>query len=280
MLRSDALFTVPIARLAEAIRYLPWRLPNLTLQDATLIERGLAEVARSGANPLEQLPGFAPPFRFTAGEWDAPAVAQAALSVMPVREVMEESGVERALDLLAARLLRGGRGIDPLFLLGGRFIPGVGVRSRLAYGVDGLPSGCAGMKAWRSSYWRRSTLAAIRARGATPSSHWAIHLLASEASALCQEWPSGQGALLAIGPFGRRWAPFKDEGKGSDVLADMAAGAKIWPPLPETEAAQVSRPDPDIEAKALHDWLRIPNLTQKAAMEPSPIRMDRVEWPK
>jgi len=276
---SDPLFVLPPARLDEAILALPWRLLGAQPEDEGIVTQALTSPAEKGAPPTEHLPGFSPPFRISEGPWDALAVARAALAPPspPLAPTGYKPPMEWALDLLVARLLRGSA-IDHLHLLGGACVPGVGVRARIAYGIDDLPKGKRGLDLWRVSYWRRSALAAIVYQGVGENAHWALHIRAREATNLCADWPINMDAMITVGPYGRKWTSVEADAPSS-VLRDLAAGARIWPPMPEVENNQISRPDPDMEAQVLNDWASIDRLGVKALrIEPPTLPMEKIEW--
>jgi hypothetical protein len=276
---SDPLFVLPPARLNEAILALPWRLPGAQPEDEGVISQALTAAAQKGEPPTEHLPGFSPPFRIGEGPWDAIAVAKSALSPPPPQVVPTgyKPPMEWALDLLVARLLRGSA-IDQLRPLGGQCVPGVGVRARIAYGIDDLPKGGRGLDIWRASYWRRSALAALVYRGGGENAHWALHIQAREVANLCAGWPSDMDAMITVGPYGRRWTSVQASAP-AEVLRDLAAGARIWPPIPGTDANQIARPDPDTEAQVLNDWTSIERLGAKARRVETPILpMEKIQW--
>lgn len=276
---SDPLFVLPSARLDEAILALPWRLPGARPEDEGVVAQALAAAAEKGAPPTEHLPGFSPPFRISEGPWNAVAVAKAGLAPPspPVAPTGYKPSMEWALDFLVARLLRGSE-IDHLRPLGGQCVPGVGVRARIAYGIDDLPGGKRGLDLWRTSYWRRSALAAMVYRGVGESAHWGLHIQAREAANLCADWPVNMDAMITVGPYGRRWASVQADAP-FEVLRDLAAGARIWPPVPGVDAHQIARPDPDTEAQVLNDWASIESLGARARrVEPPILPLEKIQW--
>ncbi len=172
-----------------------------------------------------------------------------------------------------ARLLRG-RSLDPLLFLGSLAgVPGVGVRSRLALALAGAPRS-GRMNWWRSSYWRRSTLACLLQHGLPrPGSGWALSVLPDEASLLLPGWPAGQSAVVCTGPSGRvRWGACHQGGE-----KDLAAGSPLWPPT-DGEAA-CFRPEAEHEHALLVALAGEPGLARRAAAVEAPtMAVDDLDW--